>query len=94
MEAAGISNNKHTSLTAKDVEVQWEQYKAFLNKKQKMLEEEIEHHKLRGVTVEQFQEIEANFKQFDTDNSGFIDKKELKALLYSLVTNLLHFHSL
>jgi len=84
LEAAGIANNKHTTLTAKDVEVQWEQYQAFLKKKVQMLQEEIEHHKLRGVTQEQFQEIEDNFKQFDADNSGFIDKKELKALLYSL----------
>lgn len=61
-----------------------------------MLEEEIEHHKLRGVTPEQFKEIETTFKQFDDDNSGFIDRKvkycgifteisqELKACLYSL----------
>jgi len=49
-----------------------------------MLEEEIEHHKMRGVTVEQFREIEGVFKQFDADNSGHIDKKELKACLYSL----------
>jgi len=84
LEAAGIANNKHTTLTAKDVAVQWEQYQAFLKKKVQMLQEEIEHHKLRGVTQEQFQEIEDNFKQFDSDNSGYIDKKELKALLYSL----------
>jgi len=84
MEAAGITNNKYTTYTAKDVEVQFEQYKAFLRKKVKMLEEEIEHHKLRGVTPEQFREFEANFKQFDADNSGDINKKELKACLYSL----------
>jgi len=84
IEAAGVTNNKYTTLTAKDVEVQWEQYQAFLKKKEQMLQEEIEHHKLRGVTQEQFQEIETNFKQFDSDQSGYIDKKELKALLYSL----------
>jgi len=84
IEAAGITNNRYTTLTAKDVEVQWEQYKGFLSRKAKMLEEEIEHHKLRGVTPEQFAEIEKTFKQFDADNSGNIDKKELKACLYSL----------
>ena len=26
MDAAGITNNRHTTLTAKDVLVQWEQY--------------------------------------------------------------------
>lgn len=84
MEAAGIVDNRHTLLTAKDVEVQWDQYKIFLDKKQKMLQGEIERNKLRGITQEQFQEIEANFKQFDQDNSGSIDRKELKACLYSL----------
>jgi len=84
MEAAGITNNKYTTLTDKDAEVQWEQYKSFLSKKVKMLEEEIEHHKLRGVTQEQFNEIESTFKQFDADKSGKIDKRELKACLYSL----------
>lgn len=84
MEAAGIVNNRYTTLTAKDVAVQWEQYQAFLTKKERMLAEEIEHHKLRGVTPEQFSEIEANFKQFDINRNGIIDKKELKACLYSL----------
>lgn len=55
MEAAGIVENRHTLLTAKDVEVQWEQYKIFLDKKKKMLEGEIERSKLRGITPEQFQ---------------------------------------
>jgi len=84
MEQAGITNNRHTTLSAKDVEVQWQQYQAFLGKKQKMLEEEIEHHKLRGVTPEQFAEIEGQFKSFDINGNGWIDKKELKACLYSL----------
>jgi len=56
----------------------------FLEKKKKMLEEEIEHAKMRGLTAEQFKEIQDNFNQFDADKSGTIDKKELKALLYSL----------
>jgi len=84
MEAAGITNNRYTTLVAKDVEVQFEQFQSFLTKKEKMLEEEIEHHKLRGITPEQFNEIDNVFKQFDTDNSKDIDKRELKACLYSL----------
>jgi len=84
MEAAGISNNKHTTLTLKDLEVQWEQYHEFLNVKKKMLEEEIAHQKLRGISPEQFQEIQNNFQTFDANKSNTIDKKELKACLYSL----------
>ncbi|KAJ5073429.1 alpha-actinin-2 [Anaeramoeba ignava] len=84
MDKAGIQNNRHTTLTLKDLEVQWQQYENFLKRKKKMLEEEIEHQKLRGITAEQMQEIEENFKQFDFDNSGTIDRKELMACLYSL----------
>jgi len=81
---AGITNNRHTTLTLKDVEVQWEQYQIFLTKKKKMLEEELEHAKMRGVTAEQFKEIEETFVLFDSDKSGDINRKELKACLYSL----------
>jgi Ca2+-binding EF-hand superfamily protein len=76
--------NKHTTLTAKDVQVQWQQYKLFLERKKVMLEEEVEREKLKGVTAEQFKEIESNFQQFDSTNSGFLDRKAFKACLYSL----------
>jgi len=84
IENAGISNNRHTTITLKDLEVQWKQYIAFLNVKKKMLEDEIAYQKLRGITAEQFMEIEEQFKQFDVNKSNTIDKKELKACLYSL----------
>jgi len=84
MEAAGITDNRHTTLTLKDIQVQWELYQVFLQKKKKMLEEEIEHVKMRGITAEQFKEIEETFKLFDIDKNQYIDKKELKACLYSL----------
>jgi len=84
IEEAGITNNKYTILTAKDVEVQWEQYTIFLNKKKAMLEEEIQNEKLRGITPEQLKEIEQNFQQFDKENTGVFDAKKLKAVLYSL----------
>lgn len=84
IEAAGITDNRHTILTNKDVEVLWEQYAIFLEKKQKMLEDELANQRLRGVSAEQMAEIKHNFKQFDKDASGSINPKELKACLYSL----------
>lgn len=84
IEAAGITDNRHTILTNKDVEVLWEQYGIFLQKKQKMLEDELANQRLRGVSAEQMAEIQHNFKQFDKDSSGSINAKELKACLYSL----------
>jgi len=84
MDEAGITNNRHTLLTAKDCEVLWAQYTQFLEKKKKMLQTEIENEELRGITPEQMTEIETNFQQFDKDHNGSIDQKELKACLYSL----------
>jgi hypothetical protein len=84
MEERGITFNRHSTLTIKDVEVQWEQYKKFLEAKRAMLEQEIENAKLKGITVDQFKEIDEQFKKFDKDNSGDIDRKELTACLYSL----------
>jgi len=84
MESAGITNNRHTTLTAKDVAVQLQQYSEFLDRKIVMLEEEIASQRLKGITQEQFKEIEDTFSQFDANKNGVIDKKELKTCLYSL----------
>jgi len=84
LDAAGIKNNPYSPMTAKDAEVQWNQYKDFLAAKRTMLAEQIEHKKLRGVSLEQYNEIKNQFHQFDKDNSGSIDGKELRACLYSL----------
>jgi len=84
VEAAGIVNNRHTILTLKDVVVLYEQYQTFLTKKKNMLQEEIEQLKLKGITAEQLKEIDDNFKQFDANKDNVLDRKELKACLYSL----------
>jgi len=49
-----------------------------------MLQEEIEHMKLKGITQEEFDEIDENWNTFDKNKDGVIDKRELKACLYSL----------
>jgi len=79
-----IAHNRHTLLTYRDVVVQWEQYTAFLSRKQKQLEDEIQHKKLRGVTPEQYAEIEMQFKQFDANGNGILEKSEFRACLFSL----------
>jgi len=84
IEQAGIKNNPHSPITARDAEVQWKQYNEFLATKRTALAEQIEHKKLRGVTPEQYAEIKSNFTQYDKDKSGHIDGKELRACLYSL----------
>jgi len=84
MEEAAITNNRHTILTDKDIHVQWNQYNLFLQRKKTMLQDEIERERLKGVTQEQFKEIEDNFKQFDKNSNGILERKEFKACLYSL----------
>lgn len=84
LDKEGVTNNRHTPLTGKDVAAAWEQYTVFLERKKKTLEDTIEQQKLRGLTPEQFAEIQSNFDQFDNDKNGTIDAKELKAALYSL----------
>ena len=49
-----------------------------------MLEAAIEHEKLCGVDAETMKEIEDNFAQFDENKDNLIERKELRACLYSL----------
>jgi Ca2+-binding EF-hand superfamily protein len=82
--AAGVSHNPHTVLTVADLEVAFKQYELFLNTKKAVLEQGLEHKKLRGITPAQYAEINAQFKKYDKDNSGALDRAEFKACLYSL----------
>jgi len=84
IEERKITHNEHTSLTVKDIEVLWEQYKLFLENKLKQIKDEIELEKLRGLTPEDLKEIEDNFGLFDKNKNGFLEKSELKTCLYSL----------
>jgi Ca2+-binding EF-hand superfamily protein len=84
MDARGITHNEHSSLTVKDIEVQWEQYKLFLQNKEKQINEEIKLAKLRGLTPDDLKEIEDNFRSFDKDNDNYLQTSELKTCLYSL----------
>jgi len=84
VDAAGVLYNRHTLNNALDAEVVSGQYLSFLQAKQKQLEEEIEHKLTRGVSKEQYAEIQQQWTQFDKDKSGTLDRHEFKALLYSL----------
>jgi actinin alpha len=86
--AAGIANNPHTSLSVIDLEVAAQQYELFLTTKQEVLEKEIEHQKLRGITPQEYGTIERQFKTFDRDGNKLLDRSEFKACLYSLGNDL------
>jgi len=55
-----------------------------LTAKREMLAGEIENAKLKGITAEQFKEIDNMFQLFDKDHSSSLEHKELAACLYSL----------
>lgn len=82
--AAEIISNKYTNITANDLKTSYEQFHVSLGKRKVLLETEIANQQQKGVTAEQLQEIEDNFKYFDKDNSGFLDKREFRACLQSL----------
>jgi hypothetical protein len=84
MDAAGIQTNPHTTLTYKDLEVQFNSYQSFLSRKSEMLVQEIENSKLKGLTAQDLKEILDNFSQFDENGDKFLVRHELKACLYSL----------
>jgi len=84
MDERKITHNEHTTLTVKDIQVQWDQYKLFLNNKKEQIENEIELAKLRGLTPDDLKEIEDNFQTYDKNHNGHLDTNELKACLYSL----------
>merc|ERR1712194_670118 len=56
----------------------------YMDTKAKMLEAEIEHKLLRGLTKEQYDDMKVQFNEFDKDGSGFLDKNEFRACLYSM----------
>jgi len=84
LTSAGVTNNTHTVLTVPDLEVALKQYDLFLATKKSVVEQGLEHKRLRGITQAQYEEINAQFKKYDKDSSGGLDRSEFKACLYSL----------
>jgi len=84
VEEAGIEQNRHTSLTSKDVEIQYDGFYLLLSRKAEMLKELIELEKLKGVTAEEWEEFNNNFGKFDKDHDDKLESKEFKALMYSV----------
>jgi Ca2+-binding EF-hand superfamily protein len=84
LEAEGIEQNRHTSLTAKDVEIQYDGFNNLLARKTEMLKDLIELEKLRGVSQEEWEEFNNNFTKFDKNSNDSLEMKEFKALMYSV----------
>jgi len=79
-----LANNPYTNVTLGDVQSVLEGLKALYTKKVALLKEQIEDKKRGGLTPEQLKEIDENFRYFDKDSNGFLNKKELRTCLQSL----------
>lgn len=82
--AAEIISNKYTNITSNDAKTSYEQFFTSLGKRKDLLETEIANKQQKGVSGEQLKEIEDNFRHFDKDSSGFLEKREFRACLQSL----------
>lgn len=79
-----LVNNPHTNVSLGDATSTLSSFVVLVQKKAKLLEEQIEEKKRGGLSPEQVAEIHANFAYFDKDSNGFLNKKELRTCLQSL----------
>jgi len=84
MTKAGVSNNPHSTLTYLDAKLLFESYQKFLTVKKKNIEEEINAKRMKGISQEQYDQIDAQFKKFDVSGNKILEKNEFKACLYTL----------
>jgi len=84
MNKAMIVNNVHTTLTYLDAKLFFESFQKFLVVKKKNLEEELWRNKMNGISQEQYNEIDSEFKKYDKSGNGILEKNEFRACLFSL----------
>ena len=84
VDARGVTFNPYTTARCEDLQKQVSEFERLLAVRKPLLEAEIEFKKNRGVTAEQYREWEGLFGKFDKDKSGTIEKRELRACVFSL----------
>jgi spectrin beta, non-erythrocytic 2 len=67
-----------------DVEILAEQGLTVLREKRELLDAELEYQRLRGLSADQFQEIERVFRMIDRGRKGVLDRASLRACLFAL----------
>jgi len=80
----GITVNPYTTLTNSSLLCELENVQLVAEQKRPHLETIIEYKKYKGITPEQYAEMETLFKEHDTDGSDSISDKELRKCLFSL----------
>eukprot|EP00056_Hartaetosiga_gracilis_P008962 m.128521 g.128521 ORF g.128521 m.128521 type:complete len:1251 (+) comp13031_c0_seq1:71-3823(+) len=84
ISSRGILLNPHTVMSVDDVKLTWDNYMQVLESRKPYLEGVVAYRKYRGISPEQYEEMEQIFSMFDKDGSKTISEKELRSCLFSL----------
>lgn len=84
VEKRRVVINPYSTNSVGLIESELETTEAVAQKKRRVLQEQVEYLKLRGIAAETWEEMGALFKEFDANNSGTISAKELRSCLFSL----------
>jgi len=79
-----VAHNPHTDETLQTLKLVWEGVSDAAEKQQVLLEKELLAQSQSTISPEQLAEFQETFKTFDKDNSGVLQKHEMKACLASL----------
>ena len=84
LAARGVTVNPYTVVTMDTLQCELESVQSIAEQKKPHLEAMIEYKQYKGITPEQYSEMETLFKEHDTDNSRSISDTELRKCLFSL----------
>jgi len=84
VEAAGIKHNKHTDISMRTVQSEYEQLGTAMAKQETLLTNEIMIKKNSDISPEQLNEFKEVFKHFDKNRDGSLGRLEMKACLQAL----------
>ncbi|EGD73339.1 hypothetical protein PTSG_12249 [Salpingoeca rosetta] len=80
----GVESNPYTVLSVEDVQITWDNYMQVLQSRKPYLENVVAYKKYRGISPQQYEEMEQIFHSFDKDDSNSINERELRSCLFSL----------
>jgi len=84
LEAAGVTENKHTDIAFPTLKVDYEGLVKVTTQKETILQKEILQQKNKGLSAEQVAEFKEVFDHFDKDKRGNLRRLDFKACLQSL----------
>lgn len=84
LESRGVATNPYSTNSVTLVEGELENVQLVAEKKRPHLVAMIEYKQYKGISPEQYAEMETLFKEYDADNSNSISAKELRSCLFSL----------